>query len=298
MKSFNSGSKVFSKIKLTIKILIVSFCIFYSAISIANIEAILGIPLKENKNLAGLMPTGDIPEIIISRDQYVISYNKERRSPNWVAWELELSQMGSSGRSPFFLVDSELELYLAHADSQYKAVDPTEFIGSCFDRGHQVPSADRSDTHENNQITFLMSNIVPQTPFLNRVIWEHLEKYTRDLVRLENKKVFIITGPIFSEDFGSVGPLKNILIPSAELKILIVLDADQSWQDIKASTSIISVIMPNRDRDGSPPTLGQGSQTCKPFISETEDWNDWQDYKASVEEIERLSGLTIFSKIL
>lgn len=195
-------------------LLILSTFIFYSVVATANIEAILGIPIKENRNLAGFMPTGEISEIIISREQYVISYNKERRAPNWAAWELEAGQIGNSGRSKFFLVDSELENYLAQADTKYKATDPAEFIDSCFDRGHQVLSADRSDIHENNQITFLMSNILPQTPFLNRVIWEHLEQYTRNLVRTENKKVFIIAGPIYNEDFGSIGPLKNILIPS------------------------------------------------------------------------------------
>ena len=243
------------------------------------------------------MPTGNIPEIIISRDQYVISYNKERRAPNWVAWELDASQIGNSGRSRFFLVDAELEKFLAQADSQYKAVDPAEFVDSCFDRGHQVPSADRTDTHANNQITFLMSNIVPQTPFLNRVIWEHLEKYTRDLVRGNNKKVFIIAGPIYSEEFGSIGPLKNILIPSAEFKILWILNEEESWQEINPATPVIAVMMPNRNRDGSQPHLGQGPQSCIPFISENEDWNDWQAYKVSVQEIERLSGLSIFTKL-
>jgi DNA/RNA endonuclease G (NUC1) len=135
------------------------------------------------------------------------------------------------------------------------------FKGSCFDRGHQVPSADRDLSTDQNQLTFLMSNMIPQTANLNRFVWEHLESYIRDLVTNQGKKVYIIAGPIYDEDFGHIGPNNDIPVPSKNFKVLIVLDQNQDIKDIDASTQIISVIMPNTLRTGEKP-LDNKAELC------------------------------------
>lgn len=260
----------------------------------ATVEAVIGgVALKDNANLAaGLMPTGNASEIIISRDQYVVSYNKDRRSPNWVAWKVEANQLGDVQRANNFLQDSDLTTYLTSISSRFPAVDPHEFQGSCFDRGHQIPSADRTDTIENNQATFLMSNMIPQTPYLNRVIWEHLEHYTRELVR-SGKKVYVFAGPIYDQDFGFIGPQKDIPVPSKEFKVLVVLDANQTPQDINQDTPIVSVIMPNTTADGSAPL--DHALLCNYVAPAQEALNmsDWEKYKTTLPEIEKASGFSI-----
>ena len=66
-------------------------------VAFAKIESVIGpVALKDNLNIAGSVPASDLSEIIISREQYVISYNKTRRSPNWVAWKLEANQIGTT----------------------------------------------------------------------------------------------------------------------------------------------------------------------------------------------------------
>ncbi len=282
------------------KITLALFLSFVASISSANVEKIIGsLALKDNPNLAGFLPTTDLPEILISRQQYVVSYNKERRVPNFAVWELKATNTGSSGRAQFSM-DIELETYLQSSNSVngtnggQHAVDPTEYTGSCLDRGHVVPSADRSDTVENNTMTFVMSNVLPQTPFLNRIMWEHLEQYSRDLVKNQNKKLVIIAGPIFDQYLGGIGPHKDIQVPSKEFKIVVILDADASFSSITKDTPMIPVIMPNITSDGNFPKVGQGCQT---FSTGLEDKNDWIKYKSSVEEIERLSGLKIFSSL-
>lgn len=259
----------------------------------AKIEAVLGsLALEDNPNLGLKVPTTNESEIVLSRPQYVLSYNKIRRVPNWVAWKLEADQMGNSGRSNNFTMDSELNNYLVKNSLPLQAVDQTEYRGSCFDRGHQIPSADRTDTSENNQTTFFMSNMSPQTPYLNRVLWAHLEQYTRDLVQKQAKKVFIITGPIYDEDFGSIGPKQDIKVPSKNFKVIFVLNANESAEDINAGTPVISVIMPNTLQDGSNP-LTHKTELCKPLASGRTDKLDWEKYKTTVNEVEKLSGLTI-----
>ncbi|MDD4973800.1 MAG: DNA/RNA non-specific endonuclease [Bacteriovorax sp.] len=271
------------------------FTLSFNNLALAKIEIVLGsTPLDGNPNLAQKVPVNEASEIIISRDQYVISYNKLRRSPNWTAWKLELDQIGNSGRSNNFLQDIDLENYLNQSPQNLHAVDPTEYKGSCFDRGHQIPSADRTDSKENNQTTFFMSNMIPQTPNLNRVSWEHLEQYTRDLVQKQGKKAYIIAGPIYDQDFGLIGPNKDIPIPSKDFKVIIILDANQTPADINNDTPIISVIMPNTLQDGSKP-LSDMNQLCKPLSPGPLDRNDWVKYKTTLSEVETLSGFKILS---
>lgn len=264
-------------------------------LAFAKIESVLGLPLDQNPNLAIKAPETIASEIILSREQYVISYNKNRRSPNWVAWKLEADQIGSSGRSNNFLMDSELENYLTQTNAVKHAVDSIDYKGSCYDRGHQVPSADRTDSQNNNEATFLMSNMIPQTPYLNRVIWEHLEQYSRDLVQREGKKLYIVAGPIYDQDFGAIGPAKDIPVPSKDFKIIFVLNANQRIEDIDASTPTISVVMPNTLQDGSAPNSNT-RDLCKPLSSTSTDRKDWQKYTTTLSEVERLSGLKFSSK--
>lgn len=257
-----------------------SFILFTES-SLAKIEAVLGsIPLKENSNLVSL-PRAPSKEVIISREQYVISYNKERRSPNWVAWKVDASNLGSAGRTNKFEQDSDLQHYLTQIPHAAPAVTPEDYRGSCFDRGHQAPSADRTSSVENNQSTFVMSNMLPQTPYLNRYLWEQLERYTRQLVS-EGKTVYVITGPIYDQDFGAIGPRADIPVPSKLFKIVIVQDGPQR--------SVFSVIMPNVLKTGEPPTNKE--ELCKDTASPGNTLTtEWRQYKSNISEIKKVTGL-------
>ena len=45
------------------------------------------------------------PEVLISRNEYVISYNRSTRMLNWAAWKLEAADIGHVGRSNNFIPD-------------------------------------------------------------------------------------------------------------------------------------------------------------------------------------------------
>lgn len=269
------------------------FLSFFSNLSQAKIEVVLGeVRIDDNRNLPGYIPQSNLDEIVLSREQFVLSYNKEKRSPNWVAWTVERASLGNSGRSNNFSQDFEIENYLNQTHLGFHAVVETEYKGSCFDRGHQVPSADRTDSLPNNEKTFLMSNMVPQTPYLNRVIWEHLESYTRDLVKNQNKKVFIVAGPVYNQDFGSIGPNKDIQVPNANFKIIYILDANQDAKDISEKTNKIVVLMPNVLQDGTPQQTNKPDRCGSMNLAIASDPNDWKKYLSDIQTIEKLSGLT------
>ena len=279
-------------VQATLVALLFSLQIFGSIAASAHVNAVIGdVDVKSNANLPGFLPSTSQNEILISRKQYVISYNPARREPNWVAWKVEQSDLGSSGRTNKFMVDTDLDKYLQANPNLPPAVDPNDYRGSCFDRGHQSPSGDHTSTAEDNAATFYMSNMIPQTPYLNRVIWEHLEAHTRDLVLKSSKTVYIVAGPIYDINFGSIGPKADIPVPSKNFKMVIVLDAGQDFRSISASTPVIAVIMPNVLADGSNPT--NHDLLCNYMQPQADTLTDWQKYMSTVGEIERTSGVQL-----
>ena len=76
--------------------------------------------------------------------------------------------------------------------------DLSDYEGSGFDRGHLVASANLNDEELQNSETFLLSNMSPQTPALNRNRWRELESAVRRLdARADVLETYVISGPLF-----------------------------------------------------------------------------------------------------
>ena len=125
---------------------------------------------------------------LMEKPQFTISYNSETLNPNWVAWHLSRSDLGEADRADTFRPDPELPSeWYAVRKQDYK------FPAYGFDRGHICPSADRTANTEDNSMTFLMTNMVPQAPDNNRIVWVALEKYEREVVQ-QGKEAYIFAG--------------------------------------------------------------------------------------------------------
>jgi endonuclease G len=88
-------------------------------------------------------------DYLIERPQYVLSYNAEKRIPNWVCWELKKSDIGSIPRSAF-TPDPDLPRGFAKVASHV-------YDGGGFDRGHMCPAKDRSATPADQAAVFYIS---------------------------------------------------------------------------------------------------------------------------------------------
>ena len=80
---------------------------------------------------------------------------------------------------------------------------PKDYSKTGFDRGHLAPNAVFDYNRGVQKETFLMSNIVPQKPKLNRKLWAKIEKLVRIQAR-KYKDIRVITGVC-----GSLGYIKN-----------------------------------------------------------------------------------------
>jgi endonuclease G len=112
--------------------------------------------------------------------------------------------------------------------------------------------------------TFLMTNICPQSPDLNRKIWQKLEKLETEYAQ-NFETVWVITGPVFDEH---IQQLKNgIEIPDAFFKILF----DEQQGNLRTLAFLI-------------PQTVTGKEPIEKFIT-------------SIDEIERLSGLDFLAPL-
>ncbi len=67
--------------------------------------------------------------------------------------------------------------------------------------------------------TFLMSNIVPQSPDLNRIWWRLLEEREANDFAVRLERVWVVTGPVFA---GEVKKLHGgVDVPSAFYRIIL-----------------------------------------------------------------------------
>ena len=92
---------------------------------------------------------------------------------------------------------------------------PKDYSRTGYDRGHLAPNAVFDYSRAVQKETFLMSNIAPQKPKLNRKLWAKIERFVRMQAR-KYGKIGVITGVC-----GSLGHIKhNVNIPKWWYKII------------------------------------------------------------------------------
>lgn len=221
---------------------------------------------------------------LMEKAQFSLSYNSETLNPVWVAWHLCAADLGEADRSDSFRPDAELpEGWYAVRKNDYK------FPYYGFDRGHICPSADRTATKEDNSATFLMTNMVPQSPDNNRIVWVALEKYERELV-LQGNEAYIFAGPYGKGGTGDKGYFEeisvtqkdgselSITVPSHTWKIILFMPAgEDDLNRVAAEARVIAVCVPNEKGCGK-----NGS---------------WEQYLCSVNYIEEITGFDFFEML-
>lgn len=212
---------------------------------------------------------------LMMRQQYALSYNRDKGIPNWVSWHLDSTWLGSTSRQDDYRADTSLP-------AGWYQVQATDYSGSGFDRGHNCPSGDRTASVADNSATFLMTNFLPQAPDNNQGPWEQLESFSRTLVNQGNE-LYIIMGGAGVGGTGSNGGVTNsvangnVTVPAFTWKVIIVLpNGDNDVSRVNKNTRVIAVIMPNT----------QGIRTTP-----------WQNFRVSVKSVEALTGYKFFSNV-
>lgn len=194
---------------------------------------------------------------LLCRKGYLLGYNKDRKTPSWVAEHLTSERADSSmARSNNFQPDPDLE--------EGERAELSDYKGSGFDRGHMAPAGDMRWDLQAMTESFFLSNMVPQVGIgMNRGIWKDLEEKVRHWA-INRGEVYIYTGPIYEGDLKTIGSDK-VAVPSRLFKII--------YDPVQVEA--IAFIMPNQKLKAS----------------------DMPSYIVPIREVEKETGLNFLSKL-
>ncbi|SDC40546.1 DNA/RNA non-specific endonuclease [Williamwhitmania taraxaci] len=238
-----------------------------------------GIPGRDN-NMALGNPSGATADAanynnyLMVKNEYTLSYNRDRGTSNWTSWHLSKAWLGSASRPSSFSSDATLPTSFYHVNS-------TDYSGSGFDRGHLCPAGDRTYSATEIKNTMLMTNMMPQAPINNQQPWEKLETYCRTLANA-GSEMYIIDGPFGKGGSGTNGGTTTtvaggkVTVPSYTWKIVVVLpNGSNDISRITSSTRVIALWMPNNQS-----------------VSTT-----WGGYRTTVDYIESQTGFDFLSNL-
>ena len=149
----------------------------------------------------------------IDNDGFVIGYDMARAQAAWVAYRVVPVADYVEHRRPPFVADPRLG----------EEPDTGIYAGPRYDRGHLAPNYAMSQLygeHAQRQ-SFYYTNIVPQRPRLNQLVWQRLEEIEIDDVATHNSPLWVMLGPIAADTTDK---------PAAFFRIWLARSEAGDWQ--------------------------------------------------------------------
>ena len=201
----------------------------------------------------------NVPNLILKRYAYSVSYNKSTRCPNWVAWKLT----GNHTNGPY-----RRENYEFHEDMNIPSpranLHDYSYNGLGLERGHMCPAGDNKWSDRAMDECHLLSNICPQYGKLNGGAWKYLEEDCRDWAETYDC-IYIVCGPIFYGKARRTIGEDKVAVPDAFFKVILRLGNNPQ---------ALGFIYPNRKCPG-----GKAK------------------YVMSVDKVEEIVGMDFFSSL-
>lgn len=156
-----------------------------------------------------------LPEQILRRTAYTVSYNRDTRQPNWVAWHLTAEHVDGpyKRKGQKFREDEEVDLP--------RAID-RDYVNSRFDRGHMCPSGDCRWSEDAQRESFLLTNVCPQSHGLNAGDWNEMEQACRRWAERYGS-LYIVCGPLFYKNSHRTIGKNRVAVPDAFFKVVLRL---------------------------------------------------------------------------
>jgi len=160
---------------------------------------------------------------VLCHTAYAVLHDNTAKIPVWVAYTLTPQHaLGCVARTNAFVANNILGA---------NSAKPSDYAGSGYDQGHLVPDGDLSWDQQVEYESFLMSNMSPQLPNLNRGIWKALESNVRAWTYVNNHNLTIYAGNIYGPTSKTIGAGK-VVVPDYLYKIVI----DNTTKEVLAFT--------------------------------------------------------------
>ncbi|MDQ7091650.1 MAG: DNA/RNA non-specific endonuclease [Methylococcales bacterium] len=149
-------------------------------------------------------------------DAFLVGYSDIQGNPLWVTYKIKaLDKKTKSLKRPSRFKSDWRGI---------KTVTHKDYTHSGYDRGHMAPNNAISKLYgKNAQLeTFIMTNITPQKPNLNRNLWRRLESTGVNYFTQLSDGVWVTTGPIFKDSKTYLNNASTVVIPDAFYKIFAI----------------------------------------------------------------------------
>jgi len=143
---------------------------------------------------------------------YALLHDNEARIAVWAGWTVTpLESVGCIPRTDAFVADAILP--------KGGRAEVSDYSKSGFDKGHMVPDGDLSWDQQVEYESFLMSNMSPQYPNLNRGAWKQLEATTRAWALQRGHALTVYSGNVYTgkQRIGASG----VVVPESLYKIVV-----------------------------------------------------------------------------
>lgn len=149
---------------------------------------------------------------------YTFGYDAENLVALWVAYPLNKGLIGSGGRTDNW--DYDPDVPEQEQPVLFKGFSRGD-SGASYDRGHQLPSADRL-TKEANRQTFYFTNMTPQLSSFNQKIWANFEAKVRSWA-INSDTLYVVTGCVVegSKEKAYDNNGRAVTVPAAYFKALL-----------------------------------------------------------------------------
>lgn len=197
-------------------------------------------------------------EQILKRAGYTVSYNKDTRLPNWVAWHLTAAHADGKVKRNGIKFQEDTDVPTPRATD-------ADYMRSGYDRGHMCPSGDNKWSEEAQVQSFLFTNCCPQLHSLNAGDWNEMEGQCRRWAK-KYGDIYIVCGPVIyaNKRRKTIGRNK-VVVPEAFFKVVLCM---------KPTPRAIGFIYKN----------AAGNRPKSAYVN-------------TVDEVERITGLDFFAAL-
>lgn len=193
-------------------------------------------------------PSTNRPNTIgICRTAYALMHDNDAKVAIWVVYTLTSQHaLGCVPRVNAFAPDQSLP--------RGRRAETADYANSGYDTGHIANNADMSWDPAVARESFILSNMAPQMPNLNRGIWKELETSVRVWAFGSGGSLTIYAGSIYDLNADHrIGP-NNVIVPRGFYKIVVNNVTKQS----------LAFIFPHRSN------LGTDIRTVQATVSDVE----------------------------
>ena len=161
------------------------------------------------------VPASNRPNTMLRCNKaYALLHDNSAKIAIWVAYTLTPSHaIGCFPRTNAFVADNAIP--------KGQRAELTDYPKSGYDQGHLAPDGDMSWDQQVEYESFLLSNMSPQLPNLNRGIWKYLETSVRSWAYGNNRSYTIYAGNIYTPGRSKTIGANAVVVPDYIYKIVI-----------------------------------------------------------------------------